>query len=121
MKDEAALNEFLQNEVNLNQSRYYNAQGRLNTLKNHLKDNLKGFAGTEIQGSYATRTVIKPVADNDGYDIDLMVYIKHDGAGILWAMGLVGNFMRTLRFPIMDVRGKARVSRSGWCWPLSPW
>ena len=80
MKDEAALNEFLQNEVNLNQSRYYNAQGRLNTLKNHLKDNLKGFAGTEIQGSYATRTVIKPVADNDGYDIDLMVYIKHDGA-----------------------------------------
>ena len=80
MKDEAALNEFLQNEVNLNQTRYDNAQDRLKTLRNHLRDNLKGFDGTEIQGSYATRTVIKPVADNDGYDIDLMVYIKDDGS-----------------------------------------
>ena len=79
MKDEAALNDFLQNEVNLNQTRYDNAQDRLKTLRNHLRDNLKGFDGTEIQGSYATRTVIKPVGDNDGYDIDLMVYIKDDG------------------------------------------
>ncbi len=80
MKDEAALNEFLKNEVNLNQSRYDNAQERLKTLRSHLRDNLEGFDGTEIQGSYATRTVIKPVADNDGYDIDLMVYIKDDGS-----------------------------------------
>ena len=79
MKDEAALNDFLQDEVNLNQTRYDNAQDRLKTLRNHLRDNLKGFDGTEVQGSYATRTVIKPVGDNDGYDIDLMVFIKDDG------------------------------------------
>ena len=81
MKDETASNEFLQTEVNLNQTRYDNAQARLKTLINHLQENLEGFDGTEIQGSYATRTVIKPVADNDGYDIDLMVYIEDDGSG----------------------------------------
>ena len=43
VKDEAALNEFLQNEVNLNQTRYDNAQDRLKTLRNHLRDNLEGF------------------------------------------------------------------------------
>lgn len=79
MKDGAALNEFLQNEVNLNQTRYENAQDRLKTLRKHLRENLKSFDGTEIQGSYATRTVIKPVGENDGYDIDLMVLIKDDG------------------------------------------
>lgn len=80
MKDEAALNEFLRDEVNLNKTRYDNAQERLETLKSHLKENLEGFDGTEVQGSYATGTVIKPVADNDGYDIDLMVYIKDDAS-----------------------------------------
>ena len=79
MKDEAALNDFLKDEVNLNQTRYDNAQDRLKTLRNHLRDNLEGFEGTEIQGSYATRTVIKPVGANDGYDIDLTVSIENDG------------------------------------------
>ena len=80
MKDTAALSQFLRDEVNLNQSRYDNAKDRLRTLENHLKENLDGFQGTEIQGSYATETIIRPVDDNDEYDIDLMVYIKDDGS-----------------------------------------
>lgn len=80
MKDEAALNQFLKNEVNLNQSRYDNAKARLRTLEKHLKDNLEGFEDTEIQGSYATKTIIKPVQDSHEYDIDLMVYVKDDGS-----------------------------------------
>ena len=80
MKDSAALSQFLKDEVNLNQSRYDNAKDRLRTLEKHLKKNLEGFQGTEIQGSYATETIIRPVDDNDEYDIDLMVYIEDDGS-----------------------------------------
>ena len=80
MKDEAALNQFLKNVVNLNQSRYDDAKDRLETLDNHLEENLAGFDSTEIQGSYATETIIKPVDDNDEYDIDRMVYVEDDGS-----------------------------------------
>ena len=80
MKDEAALNQFLRGEVNLNKSRYDNAKDRLQTLEKHLRENLEGFQRTEIQGSYATETIIRPVDDNDEYDIDHMVYIKDDGS-----------------------------------------
>ena len=81
MKDEKALSQFLSVEVNLDNSRYKNASDRLSTLRKFLKENLSGFDNSEIQGSYATETIIKPVDDNDGYDIDLMVYIKDDGSG----------------------------------------
>ena len=80
MKDAAALNQFLRGEVNLNKSRYDNAKDRLQTLEKHLRENLEGFQRTEIQGSYATETIIRPVDDNDEYDIDHMVYIKDDGS-----------------------------------------
>ena len=80
MKDEAALNQFLRSEVNLNKSRYDAAKDRLEALDRHLKQNLDGFDGTEIQGSYATETIIKPVDDNDEYDIDRMVYVRDDGS-----------------------------------------
>ena len=80
MKDEAALNQFLRGEVNLNKGRYDNAKDRLQTLEKHLGENLEGFQRTEIQGSYATETIIRPVDDNDEYDIDHMVYIKNDGS-----------------------------------------
>lgn len=80
MKDSAALSQLLKDGVNLNQSRYDNAKDRLRTLEKHLKKNLEGFQRTEIQGSYATETIIRPVDDNDEYDIDLMVYIEDDGS-----------------------------------------
>ena len=80
MKDEPALKNFLKDQVNLNQTRLDNAKDRLDTLKKHLKENLEGFRGVEIQGSFATRTIIKPVKDSNEYDIDLMVYIQNDGS-----------------------------------------
>jgi hypothetical protein len=80
MKDEPALKNFLKDQVNLNQSRLDNAKDRLDTLKKHLKENLEGFQGVEIQGSFATRTIIKPVKESNEYDIDLMVYLKDDGS-----------------------------------------
>lgn len=98
MKDGAALNEFLLNEVDLNQARYDNAQDRLKTLRSHLQENLEGFDGTEIQGSYATRTVIKPVADNDGYDIDLMVYVEDDGSDPAGLIGRVAECLSERKF-----------------------
>ena len=109
MKDESALNDFLQDEVNLNQTRYDNAQDRLKTLRNHLRDNLKGFDGTEIQGSYATRTVIKPVGDNDGYDIDLMVYIKDDGTDPTGFIERVAECLSERKFYADHLQGQNTV------------
>ena len=80
MKDEAALNQFLKEEVNLNKTRYNNARDRLKTLQEHLSKELDGFVRVELQGSYATETIIKPVHDNDSYDIDVTVELADDGS-----------------------------------------
>lgn len=108
MKDEKALTDFMQTEVNLNRTRYDNARERLNTLRDYLKENLAGFVGTEIQGSYATKTIIKPVEHNDAYDIDLMVYVKNDGTS---PKGLIDRVADCLSQRIFYAENSAKKSR----------
>lgn len=68
---------FLTNEVNLNQSRLDQLDDRVGAvtgfLQNGEHDLADYFIQTIPQGSYAHRTIIKPVQANDEFDADLLL------------------------------------------------
>lgn len=73
------FNEFLLNNVNLNQHRIDALESRVSTITNFLKgsDSLKASFITAIpQGSYAHRTIIKPTVKKAVFDADVVVYLK---------------------------------------------
>ena len=78
MKHEHFFNDFLADHVNLNQSRLDTLKSRVETITNLLKDRLNGYRKYSEQGSYAHKTIIKPVQDNDEFDADVLIFIKDD-------------------------------------------
>ena len=68
--------ELLRNEVNLNQSRLDRLETAVGGVTDYLKDNLTGYQTMERQGSYASRTLIKPVDDNGEYDADIQIVMN---------------------------------------------
>lgn len=76
MKHEQFFNDFLADHVNLNQSRLDTLKSRVETITNLLKDRLNGYRKYSEQGSYAHKTIIKPVQDNDEFDADILVFIR---------------------------------------------
>ena len=75
-KNNKDFQEFLRDEVNLNQSRIDRLTSGVRGVNGCLKDNLKGYQTMERQGSYALGTLIKPVDDNDEYDADIQVVMN---------------------------------------------
>src|SRR4051812_16306193 len=70
---------FLENEVNLDEPRL----NRLNVSVGAITDFLQSsdsfsehFIATIPQGSYAHRTIIKPVQTTDEFDADLLLYLE---------------------------------------------
>ncbi|MEP0174597.1 MAG: cyclic GMP-AMP synthase DncV-like nucleotidyltransferase [Paraglaciecola sp.] len=73
------FNEFLKNEVNLNQHRIDTLESRVQVVTNFIKgsDSFKSaFIEAIPQGSYAHRTIIKPTAKKKVFDADVVVYLK---------------------------------------------
>lgn len=73
------FNEFLTNEVNLNQHRVDTLEKRVVTITSFLKmsETLKASFITAIpQGSYSHRTIIKPTPKKAIFDADVVVYLK---------------------------------------------
>lgn len=77
MKHMPAFNEFLENVVNLNQSRLDRLNDHVDAVETFLRENLDSFIKIEPQGSYATKTIIKPVNDNQEYDADIQIFVKY--------------------------------------------
>ena len=75
-KNNRQFQEFLRDEVNINDSRLERLHRGVRAVRNHLKDNLPGYQKTEPQGSLALGTIIKPVDDNDEYDADIQVVMN---------------------------------------------
>lgn len=70
---------FLKNEVNLNDSRINLLDQRVNTITDFLKGHTtytESFLDTIPQGSYAHKTIIRPVKEGDEFDADLLLYMK---------------------------------------------
>ena len=75
-KNNKDFQEFLRDEVNLNQGRIDRLTRGVRGVNGCLKDNLKGYQNMERQGSYALGTLIKPVDDNDEYDADIQIVMN---------------------------------------------
>jgi hypothetical protein len=73
---------FLNNEVNLNQSRLDLLGERVEAITSFLQScdhsTADMFVQTIPQGSYAHRTIIKPVHANDEFDADLLLELTED-------------------------------------------
>ena len=78
MKHTNFLTDFLNEEVNLNPSRLDRLNGHVKAVTEFLSKNLDGYRRVERQGSYALRTIIKPVREGQEYDADLLLYVRDD-------------------------------------------
>lgn len=70
---------FLDNEVNLNATRITSLDDRTETITNLLRDSGKfkdNFIDVIPQGSYAHKTIIKPVNASHEFDADILLYLK---------------------------------------------
>ncbi|MEY8214824.1 MAG: hypothetical protein RPR97_10145 [Colwellia sp.] len=73
------FNEFLKNNVNLNQNRVDTLERRVATITSFIRasDNFCNSFITAIpQGSYSHRTIIKPTKKKAIFDADVVVYLK---------------------------------------------
>ena len=77
-KNNSAFSDFLSDHVNLNDSRLDRLKSGVRGVNGHLKEHLTGYQKMERQGSYALGTLIKPVDDNDEYDADIQIVMKHN-------------------------------------------
>ena len=68
--------EFLTDEVNLSQNRLDRLETSVGAVNDYLKDSLAGYQKMEQQGSYALGTLIKPMDDNNEYDVDIQVMMN---------------------------------------------
>ena len=64
MKHTQFFNDFLGDEVNLNPSRLDRLNDSVKAISEFLSRNLDSYITVERQGSYALRTIIKPVREN---------------------------------------------------------
>lgn len=78
MKFVKYFEDFLKEHVDLNQSRLDVLDSRVKTVTGLLKSKLPSYRKYSPQGSYAHKTIIKPVAENDEFDADILVFIKDE-------------------------------------------
>ena len=77
MKHTQFFNDFLNDEVNLNQSRLDRLNTSVKAVNEFLSQNLDSYKRVERQGSYALKTIIKPVDDDQEYDADILLYMAY--------------------------------------------
>lgn len=68
--------DFLKKAVNLNQSRLDRLETSLTAVINFLQGNLLGYSKFSAQGSYAQKTIIKPVHGKGEFDADSLIFIR---------------------------------------------
>ena len=68
---------FMTDRVNLNPGRLERLQTSARAVSEHLSRDLPGFQKTERQGSFALKTIIRPVNDRE-FDVDLLAFMDED-------------------------------------------
>ncbi len=78
MKHIKFFEDFLTKEVNLNETRLTKLNDSISSVTVYLSKNLESYEKKiERQGSYALRTIIKPI-NNHEYDADILLFMKFD-------------------------------------------
>ena len=83
MKHTKEFNRFLKEVVNINQTRTDILKQRAGTIKGILKDSdllADNYVDARIQGSWATKTIIKPLAKKE-FDADLRLHLRNSPNG----------------------------------------
>ncbi len=105
---------FLENTVNLNPPRFEKVEKAEDTLSEFVKnsDTFKDlYVSTTLQGSARQKTIIKPVGEDDEFDVDLLIMLKENSE---WSPAeyhskLAEIFKNSDRYEdITDTRGKTR-------------
>ena len=73
------FNNFISDHVNINQSRLDRLNTSVAAVSEYLSQNLDRYVKVERQGSYALRTIIRPVNGHE-YDADLLLFMEFDGS-----------------------------------------
>ena len=69
------FNNFMSNHVDLNKARRERLSRGRRGVSEHLSRNLTGFLKTEMQGSFALGTIIRPTRGRE-YDLDMLVFME---------------------------------------------
>ena len=76
MKLNRRFRKFLRDDVNLNQDRLRRLHTSVRDVNRYLRGRLAGYQRIDRQGSYGLDTLIKPVRDDDEYDVDIQVVMN---------------------------------------------
>jgi len=101
MKHVNYFEDFLREKVNLNQHRLDILEQRLESITNLLKSKLLGYRKYSPQGSYAHKTIIKPVDKNNEFDVDILVLIKDNN---FRSDEFQENYVRNIHSVLVDNR-----------------
>ena len=77
MRHQKYFEDFLAEEVNLNETRHEGLNRSTSAVVEYLSKSLDSFEKTERQGSYALRTIIKPLNGRE-YDADVLLFMEYD-------------------------------------------
>ena len=80
MKHNKYFDDFLRDEVNINDTRLDRLDTSVRAVTEFLKQNLDSTEKIEHQGSYALRTIIEPVKDGQEYDADILLFMDYDSS-----------------------------------------
>ena len=76
MKRTDDFNEFLASHVNINQRRLDDLNEHVAAVTTHLSRHLHSYRKVERQGSFALKTIIKPLANRE-YDADVLLFMQY--------------------------------------------
>lgn len=106
--------DFLENTVNLNASRFEKIEKAQDVLGDFIKasDTFKDmYVGASLQGSARQKTIIKPVGEDDEFDADILITLKEntEWSPADYHANLASIFKDSDRYKdITDTRGKTR-------------
>lgn len=108
------FNEFLKDEVNLNQTRLKVAESGIEVIENFLTRNQifsNNVRTIKPQGSYRQGTIIKPFGEPSDFDVDLLLLLDefNNWQPKDYLNNLHNEFKKTKRYSeLVDRRGKSR-------------
>lgn len=117
MKDKKIINEIYENiadELNISDSVFENAQKSYKALGNYLENNINYPIEVYPQGSMNLGTLIKPISEDDDYDLDAVCNIHNNFDSPKDLKELVGNTLKK------SERYKKMLADEGKrCWTLN--
>lgn len=119
------IKEFMDNYININDSRIKVARDTTTALSEFLRNNLEWYQGSAYQWSFAYETIIKPYPDTDNwqYDVDLAIKLAYNKDFQWWEKKYYNNVYDCLknseRYSLKVSNEKERAVRV--CYDSNDW